>query len=80
MIWYTPRSFFKYYRYEDLGACHNDRSLTVSRQSLYCPYGLKVWLTHMAGTNALLKHCYQHASTDPLIEAIFHKVVKLMVV
>ncbi|KAJ5110642.1 hypothetical protein N7532_001177 [Penicillium argentinense] len=49
-------------------------------QSLYCPYGLRAWLAHTAGTNALLRHCYQYASTDTLVDVIYHKLQKLMVI
>ena len=57
-------------------------------QAFYSPGGLETWLVHMAGTNALLKHCYHHASaTNPpsagiasLLDVVYRKVQIVMMV
>jgi len=49
-------------------------------QSFHCPYGLRVWLAHMAGTNALLRHCYQNGSIEAPINDIYRKLQKMMMV
>ncbi|KAJ5151220.1 uncharacterized protein N7482_010472 [Penicillium canariense] len=49
-------------------------------ETCYSPQGLKGWLAHIAGTNAILSHYRSRADSSPLVSAIYHEYQKLRIV
>ncbi|CEJ61445.1 hypothetical protein PMG11_09979 [Penicillium brasilianum] len=48
-------------------------------ESCYCPHGLHIWVAHIAGTNAILRHFRRRAGKNPLIDAIYNQHQKLRI-